>query len=149
MRLRLLLFLTLALTLTACGFSKKLEKSGPVVAEFHALFNDQDFDTIYDTLTSEELRASQPRDKFVAVLKKIRYHMGAFKAASRSGYNFRTSIDEANTLSLTYNAQFANGEGIERFTFVESGEKLLISAYNVNSQALLIEPKENDLEIAI
>ena len=114
------------------------------VAEYHGLFDAQDFEKIYDT-AHPDLKAGQPKEDLISFIKTVRGKLGTVKSADGTGwkassYNFKTNV------ILTYLTQFEHGQGTETYTYRIADGKASLLGWHINSNALITNPSPPALE---
>ena len=125
------------LALSSCNPVKSTAAADAEVVKFHALYDAQDFETIYLT-SAPEFQSSQPKDKSIEFMKAVRDRLGPVKSSSRTGisvnsYNLRTSV------TLTYHTLYEHGDGVETFVyFVKDDTAATLVKWHINSNSLIL-----------
>ena len=104
-----------ALLLASCNPVKSTAEAEKATAEFHARFDAEDYEKIYDSAHSD-FKGSKPKTEIIDFMRSVREKLGPVKSATRTGwransYNLKTNV------VLTYSTEFQNGSGVETFTY--------------------------------
>src|SRR5262249_46845128 len=114
---------------------KKLSANG--VQQFHALLNSGQYDQIYDG-ASDAFRASGNKADMIKFLQAVHRKLG--DAGSYTLNNFRVTVTTTGTyLTAEYGTAFTQGEAVETFTWLTSGQTVVLYRYNVQSMKLIVE----------
>ena len=119
----------------ASGLLQGRRSSNEAVRQFHQQLNAGEYEVICQE-ASEGFTRSAKHDELVNFLNGVHTKLGS--AASESLLNIGVNANTNGTFITTrYNTQFANGLGVETFTWIKSAGALKLYGYNVQSQALL------------
>lgn len=125
-----------ALVLLSCNPVKSTAEADKAAAEFHALFDAEDYDKIFDTAHAD-FKAAQPKADSVIFLRSVREKLGTIKLTKRAGWQ-ANSVNMKTNVVLTYETEFENGRGVETFTYrIDDGSTSLLG-WHVNSSALIV-----------
>ena len=128
--------------LTGCNPVKSTAEADKAAAEFHALFDAEDFEQIFDTAHAD-FKASQPKKDTINFLRSVREKLGSVKSTNRTGWQ-ANSMNMKTNVVLTFETEFENGQGVETFTYrVADGSAVLLGWY-VNSNALIVTPTKGE-----
>ncbi|SIO03323.1 Protein of unknown function [Parasphingorhabdus marina DSM 22363] len=138
---RIFLVMLLAVSLSGCSaLSEGTEKAEQEVDHIHKLFNDQEFDRIF-TRAGQQYRDNTDKKIHDGLFKTVHRKLGQVTNKTLSGW--RVNATTSGTFAvLTYETEFAKGEGLETFTINLVGEKAKMVGYNINSPALIIDLEE-------
>ena len=98
---------------------------------FHRQLDKADYDAIWRD-TSQDMRATGSKQRFVEMLTAIHTKLGKVKKSEQTGW--RTNIDTSGSFAeLTMQTTFEKGTGAEHFVFrnTDAGQKL--AGYHINS----------------
>ena len=122
--------LALPLLLAACAGTDDAKRG---VANFRARAAQTSFSEIY-WRAAPEFRQSATEEQFLRVMATLDRKLGPWTSAGEPGGNVTGQV-----VNLTYQSQFAKGDGSEQFTWrIENGEPVLLG-YHVNSSLLITE----------
>jgi len=141
MRAYLFGLFSLILFLSGCGVNEDVEKSSPIIEQFHNHFSTRSYDTIYDELLHPAWRIKQKKAGFAETMEKFRNLTGHYISGSRAGYKLHSSSSSGTTLIVTFNAEFSNGEVVETFTLQKRGEQYKLHGYKFTALGPLKSPK--------
>ena len=132
----LIVILIGAFSLVGCNPVKGTAEADKAAAEFHALFDAEDYDQIFDTAHAD-FKASQPKVDTINFLQSIRDKLGPVRTTNRAGWQ-ANSVNMKTNVVLTFDTEFENGRGVETFTYrIADGSASLLGWY-VNSNALIV-----------
>ena len=131
-----------ALVLTCCNPVKSTAEADKAAAEFHALFDAEDFDQIFNTAHAD-FQASQPREDTINFLRSVRDKLGSVKSTNRTGWQ-ANSINMKTNVVLTFRTEFENGQGVETFTYRVIDGSAILLGWHVNSNALIVTPTKGE-----
>lgn len=123
-----------ALILTACNPMEVMDETEGAIAQFHDDWNAGNADAIWAT-THREFREGPSQEEFRAAMAGFAQVLGDVESSERQGFDINTSNGVTTTV-ITMNTQFANGEGIEQFTYRDQGETQRLVYYYVESDLL-------------
>ena len=123
-----------ALLLAACNPMEVMDETSGAIEEFHEHWNAGDVDAIWNS-TDPEMRDGLTQDEFRATFVRFTETLGNVESSEREGFNLNTNNGVTTTV-ITMNTQFANGEGVEEFTFRDQGDAQRLLSYFVESEAL-------------
>jgi|GEM_PF-5519059 len=120
-----LLTVAICACLSACGGPKPHDSTDELIAEFHKLYNAEEFDAIYDRLMTPAFQRAISRDQFNHVLRENRSRMGDYKIGSHRNWSVESSQVTGTIIELVYTSQFADGVGYETFRIRALGEVVI------------------------
>lgn len=125
-----------ALILVSCNPVKSTAEADKAAAEFHSLYDAEDYDKIFDTAHAD-FKASQPKVETIDFIRSVREKLGKVKSTNRTGWQANSFNMNTNVI-LTHETEFENGKGVETFTYrIENGSAVLLGWY-INSNALIV-----------
>lgn len=107
------------------------------IPAFHAQYDREDFDAIYNSAAKEFREAAKKQD-YDTFMKAVRRKLGTVKSSTRQNWNVFVGTG-GRRVTLTYATQFENGSGTEIFTFVSRDGAPTLLGYNVNSNTLIVK----------
>ena len=126
-----LLIVALTLLLAACSFAADKNTAEAAVERFHQMVAAGQFEEIYAQATPEFQRAG-PRENAIALFREVRDRLGPVRQTSQQGWEVNM-VDGGNVVTLTYETQFTQGRGTERFIFRVNGGSAQLLGYNINA----------------
>lgn len=123
---------TLAM-LAACNPMEQMDGADTLIEEFHADFNESDFDSIWNG-ASDEFRRSLTREEFQQFMIRMRASVGEYQDGSQVGFNINTNNGVTMT-EITLDTTYENGTADESFTFIGSGDDMALLNWNIDSTA--------------
>ena len=136
MRIGGVAIVTAAIALAGCSFGQDIASTGKAIDDFHASLNRDQIAIIYDGSNSDMKNATSATD-FSRFMTAIHTKLGAFKSGRSVGWN--ENANPAGTfVVINYSAKYAKGDAAEVFTFKMAGGKPVLSGYNINSRALIV-----------
>jgi PBP1b-binding outer membrane lipoprotein LpoB len=130
--------LIILMLVIGCNPMKNTAEAEKAAAEFHALFDAQNFEKIYDD-AHPDLKSAQSKADLVSFIKTVRERLGPVKAKERTGWQANSYNLKTNAV-LTYSTQFEHGQGTETFTYRIADGKASLLGWHINSNALIINP---------
>jgi hypothetical protein len=132
----------ITLLLGGCGMGANKEAAEATAAKLYQACSQKDWDSVLK-LYSPEFYQKTNREQWRGMILGLNEKLGDYKAHQLKNWQFRTFAGvggSSQTIVLTYQVQYANGEATETLTFVGSGgEKTLkISGHQITSPALLM-----------
>lgn len=131
------ILIAVAITLTGCSMQNDMKSADLATANFHTQLNAGQYSAIYDSAGEPFKKASTKVECerfFTAVHKKL----GDFKSSSVSGFSETATQLQGHLVRVSYNSQFAAGDGVETFIYQIQGQQMILVDYNINSKALLV-----------
>ena len=133
----LLLLLFISLSLASCGWVKDTGQAKKKVEEFHTLFNNQQFQAIYDSADAGFKKAST-EEEFRKLLEAIYKKLGKVTETKTVGFNANTN-PMGTYVTLVQETKFEQGKGTESFRFIIRRRGAALLAYNINSNDLIMK----------
>jgi hypothetical protein len=127
--------LAASLLLAGCSGGEDVANAEKDVASFHAQLNAADFGAIHEQASSE-WKGATSRPDAIKLFSAIHRKLGAFKSGKQDGWHVNYGTG-GKTIAVQYRSDFEKGAAVEVFTFKESGEKLQMVGYNINSPTLI------------
>ena len=124
-----------ALSLTGCGMIKGKEAAEKAVTEFHERLDRGAYHDIY-TAAHAEFKAATTEQDFSAILEAMHRKLGAVQSVATTGWN-ANSVNLKTNIVLGCKTKFAQGEGVETFTFRIEGDRPVLLGYDINSKELI------------
>lgn len=134
-RLSLVLVTLLLVTSNSCSLTKGRGLAEAAVAQFHNQYNAGQFHQIYSQ-TDEGFKKATSEADFVTLLEALHRKLGTVKQSSQAGWGVNAT-PMGTVATLTYEVEFSEGKGTEKFVFHISGDKAMLYNYNVNSPLLI------------
>ena len=129
------LIIAACLMLMACSGGEDVAMAEQGVEGFHAQLNAERFEAIHDGAGAEWKSATTKPDA-IKLFSAVRAKLGPFKSGKQDGW--RVNYDSGGkTVVVQYKSEFQRGAAVETFTFKESGERLQLVGYNINSPTLI------------
>ena len=116
---------------------KSTAEADKAAADFHGLYDAEDYDKIFDTAHSD-FKGLKPKAEVISFVRSVRDKLGKVKSSNRTGWQ-ANSVNMKTNVVLTFSTEFMNGEGVETFTYrIEDGKAILLGWY-VNSNDLILK----------
>lgn len=134
------LFVSLVVATSCSGIAAK-GTAETAVARFHDQLDAEKFDEIWDEADDAFKKATAKAD-FSALLAAIHRKLGRIVTAKQTGF---FTQEQAGTnlsgsfISFTYQTEFAEGSGTEKFIWRVDGQRVRLVGYNINSSALILK----------
>ena len=122
--------------LAACNPMANLDGAETKIERFQNAYSSGNADRLYD-MTGEAFREVSTRDEFAEMVKLFDARLGPIVDSERSGFNLNTNNGITRTV-VTMETQFAQGSGMETYTFHGHGEDIELVGWNVNSPRLAL-----------
>ena len=134
----IILIMTAILMFAGCGkVMKGKERAEKGIADFHALYNAEQFSEIYNSAHAD-FRKTTSAEKLGELLGAIYTKLG--KVATTRNINWNINQFNLTTrVVLVQETTFEDGTGTETFTFVLNDDKAVLLGYNINSTDLIIK----------
>lgn len=131
-----------SLFLTSCNPVKSTAEAEKAAAEFHTLFDAEDFEQIFDTAHAD-FKSSQPKVATINFLRSVREKLGPVKSTNRTGWQAKSFNMKTNVV-LTFETEFENGRGVETFTYRIADGSAILLGWHVNSNALIVTQSKEE-----
>jgi hypothetical protein len=134
----LLIVFIFSFLLAGCGdMIKGKGEAEKKIPEFHALFNGERFDEIYDSADAEFQKAAS-NEKFGEFIGAIHRKLGKVTGTTNQGwkvnnFNLRTYVN------MQQETTFENGKAMEIFIYIMEHRKPVLHGYHINSADLIIK----------
>ena len=128
-------FVFLFLTISCSSIMKGKELAEPAVANFHAQFNAEKYSEIYDQ-ADDEFKKSVNEKEWIELLEAVHRKLGTVTKSDSESWNVNTTTS-GTFATVTYDVEFSEGKGTEKFVFHVTDEKALLYNYNINSPLLI------------
>jgi hypothetical protein len=114
---------------------RQLSASG--VQQFHALLNSGQHEQIYDG-ASDAFRSGGNKQDLVKFFQAIHRKLG--DAGSSTLNNLKVTATPTGTyITAVYRTTFTEGEAVETFVWLKSGQGVVLNGYNIQSMKLIVE----------
>lgn len=113
--LKLIPILLSIVFLGGCNPLKSTAEAEKAAVLFHTLYDDEDYDKIFDTAHAD-FKSAQPKVDTINFLKSVREQLGTIKTTNRTGWK-ANSFNLKTNVVLTYETEYQNGRGVETFTY--------------------------------
>jgi hypothetical protein len=131
-----------ALILTSCNPVKSTAEADKAAAEFHALFDAEDYEKIFDAAHAD-FKASQPKVDTIDFLRSVREKLGTTKSTNRTRWQ-ANSFNMKTNVVLTFETEFENGKGVETFTYRIADGSAVLLGWHVSSNALVVTKSKGE-----
>ena len=105
--------------------------------QFRGKYDESLFTEIYASADTALKRASTQKE-FIVFMEAVRRKMGRVKSAALTGSNVHVGTSGAR-VSLMYQTEFEQGEGVEQFIWQVRGDEARLLGYNINSPTLVVK----------
>lgn len=129
-----------ALFLAACNPAANLKQGDAQIERFHQVYSSGNIDALY-ALTGPKFHELATPRQFHDLFDVVNSRLGPVKSSQRQGFGVNTTTEGTFT-NITMDTQFEQGEGIETFTFMGSGDDMKLEGWHVNSNRLLVTPED-------
>ena len=107
------------------------------IAEFHRLYNEGKVADIY-AASDPKFKNAATEKQFLDLMGAIQKKLGKVKDSKNAGFNINT-FNLTTRVVLNQETTFAQGSGVEVFTFEMNGDKAVLVGYNINSNDLILK----------
>ena len=114
---------------------RQLSASG--VQQFHALLNSGQHEQIYDG-ASDAFRSAGSKQELIKFFQTIHRKLGDAGSSTLNNVNV-TAMPTETYITAVYRTTFTGGEAIETFTWLKSGQGVVLNGYNIQSMKLITE----------
>lgn len=128
-----------AIVLAACNPVSQMNDADAQIEEFQAHYNNGDKNALF-AMTGTELRDAVTREEWDGLVDYVSARLGAIGESSQSGINVNSNNGVTLT-TITRNTSFANGDAVETYTFIGSGEDMRLFGWEVEGDALAVTPQ--------
>lgn len=118
-----------------CGMQKGKAAAERAVEKFHNQLNAGQFREIYAEADEGFKKATKEEDA-IALFDAVRRKLGTVQKATLSGWHVNATTG-GNAITLGYSVEFSEGKAVEQFVYRQSGDKVALFNYNVNSPVLV------------
>lgn len=126
---------------TSCSGIAAKGTAETAVARFHDQLDAEKYDEIWDEADDAFKKVTAKAD-FSALLAAMHRKLGRVVTARQTGFftQDRAGTDIAGSfISFTYETEFAEGSGTEKFNWRVDGQRVRLVGYNINSNALILK----------
>lgn len=123
--------------ITTYSVLKGNQNAKAAVADFHQALDQGHFEEIYAATDPDFKKASGAKD-FVPILAAIHRKLGTVQSSTLAGSQTRT-FNTQTSVALNYQTKFAEGDGLESFTFRINLGRATLVGYNISSVALILK----------
>ncbi len=131
-----LVYVSLAITLTACSMGDYVETAGGAVTRFHEQLNGERYEEIMAG-AGEAFGGPDAHDETVAFLSAVHNKLGNLETTSITGWHVNYGTD-GKVVTLNYQSSFERGEATEQFVFRVKNDEAELIGYHINSRALIV-----------
>ena len=125
------------LALAGCGLTRGKADAARGMDHFHELYNDSEFEKIYDT-ADPAFQHAMGRSEFLTFIGAVHRKLGTFISCENKGWKTFSGTG-GTTVTLNYKSTFEKGTGDETFLFLVSGSHAALQDYHINSNTLVTE----------
>jgi len=126
------------LFLVACTNPLKAgQMSDSSVVNFHHQLDQAQYHDIYANASPEFQNASSEKD-MTELFTAIHTKLGSVASANRTNV-FVNATTRGNFVRTTYDTTFAQGKGVETFTWLLNNDQLALVGYHIESRELLVK----------
>lgn len=136
MKLRAFWTLLAAASLAACNPSAMVDSSQAEIERYHEHWNKGGVEPIWIE-ADDEFRANVEEAEYKRLMGDFQQIFGPVESTEQQSININ-AVNGITNITVVMKTQFANGEGTEKFEFVQRGSDAKLKSYNVDS-ALLAE----------
>ena len=129
------LILASCLFLAACSGGKDVARAEQNIERFHAQLNAGNLEMIHNQ-TGSEWKGATTKPDAIKLFSAVRTKLGPFKSGKQNGWHVNYGTG-GKMILVQYQSEFERGTAVETFTFKESGEKIQMVGYNINSPTLI------------
>ncbi len=136
----IIIFLSLLLMLFLVGCSDFMEgkdAADKAVAEFHTLFNQEKFQSIYEK-SHKKFKKEIKEEEFVQLLEAIHRKLGKVTNRTNTSWSVNTH-DMTTDVTLQQETTYENGKGTETFLYIIEDSKAFLLSYDIDSTDLIIK----------
>lgn len=134
--------LSAALSVSACNPAKSTAEAEKAAADFHALFNAENYEKIYDSAHAD-FKGSQAKPEVIDFIRSVREKLGPSKSVTKTGWQVNSHNLKTNIV-LTYRTDFEKGSGIETFTYRVADGSAALLGWHINSKNLLLTTAQTE-----
>ena len=132
-----LVLMTILLWRCGTGLMQGRKLSANGVQEFHALLNSGQNDQIYDR-ASDAFRGGGNKEDLIKSFQSVHRKLGDAGSSTLNNLNV-TATPTGTYITAVYRTTFATGEAVETFTWLKSGQGVVLNGYNIQSMKLITE----------
>jgi hypothetical protein len=129
-----MVMLLAGLVLAGCSGKEDLGRAQAAVAAFHANYNRADYAAISADAVPG-MQTAVARQQIARLIRASRDRLGQYVGgrASNMRVNYRPS---GAMVSVDFKSRYSKGgEAFERFAFAKDGDRMLMTGYQINSEA--------------
>lgn len=119
------------------GLVQGRQLSANGVQQFHTLLNSGQHEQIYDG-ASDAFRGGGNKEDLIKFLQSIHRKLGDAGSSTLSRLNV-TATPTGTYITAVYTTTFTQGEAVETFTWLKSGQGVVLNGYNIQSMKLVTE----------
>jgi hypothetical protein len=114
---------------------RQLSASG--VQQFHSLLNSGHHEQIYDG-ASDAFRNGGSKEDLIKFFQSIHRKLGDAGPPTLNSLNV-SATPTGTYITAVYRTTFMEGEAVETFTWLKSGQGVVLNGYNIQSMKLIVE----------
>ena len=131
----IIFFVVIVVLFAGCSMKKGKDAAERAVEKFHNQLNAGQFREIYAEADEGFKKAAKEEDA-IALFDGVRRKLGTVQKATLTGWHVNAAMG-GNAITLGYDVEFSGGKAVEQFVYRQSGDKVALFNYNVNSPVLL------------
>ena len=122
--------------LAACNPVANFSAGEERIEQFQDLYSAAEYDAMY-AATGPQFREVTSRADFQNLMDVLEARLGVIESTEQSGFNVNSNLNGTFTV-VTMNTTFAQGQGVETYTFSGGEDDFELVGYLVNSDRLLV-----------
>ena len=107
------------------------------IPEFHALFNEEKFDEIYDS-ADPEFQKTASKEKFREFISAIHRKLGKVASTTNQGWKIN-NFNLKTYVNMQQETTYESGKATETFTYMMEDGKPVLHGYHISSADLIIK----------
>jgi hypothetical protein len=119
------------------NFTEGKPAAEKAVINFHSLFNQQNFRSIYEN-THEKFKKGVTEKEYTQLLETIHRKLGKETKTTNKSWYVKTH-NLTTYVTLGQETTYENGKGIETFVYIINDSKAFLFNYNINSTDLIMK----------
>lgn len=129
--------MTILLWRCATGLMQGRQLSANGVRQFHALLNSSENEQIYDG-ASDAFRGAGSKEDLIMCFHSIHTKLGDAGTSNLKNLNVTATVT-GTYITAVYGTTFEQGGAVETFTWLKSGQGVVLNGYNIQSMKLITE----------
>jgi len=132
-----LVLMTILFWRCGTGLMQGRELSANGVQQFHALLNSGQHEQIYYG-ASDAFRGGGSKQDLIKFFQSIHRKLGDAGSSTLTSLNV-SATPTGTYITTVYRTTFTEGEAVETFTWLKSGQGVVLNGYNIQSMKLITE----------